>query len=311
MNTGDPDRRSLLVIAGATGVGKTDLALHIASQLPSVILGADSIQVYKRFDIGSAKPSPEQRRTVPHVLVDVLEPAERWDANRYAQQADIHIRRAHADGALPVVVGGSGLWIRALLRGLLDLPPVDPALRQEIQTRAERFPQQTLQHLQQVDPISAERIHPHDTLRVVRALEVYEQTGQPLGRLRKAHALGELRYRSLFVHLVKPSDELRPQLHRRVERMLKLGWLEETRAIIADHGPHIPPLRSVGYRQLCDFLSGACSWDDTSEGLKRATWTYAKQQRNWMRTEPSVNFEAHPEQDRTAIMERVWTWLQG
>ncbi|MBC7171604.1 MAG: tRNA (adenosine(37)-N6)-dimethylallyltransferase MiaA, partial [Polyangiaceae bacterium] len=191
-----------IVIAGPTASGKTAAGLWIARHLGGELVGADSVQVYRGFDIGSAKPTEEELSGVAHHLIDIVDPDEEVDAQRYAELADAAIADIEARGRVPIVVGGTGLWIRALLRGLVSVPPVDRELRARIEAEVDQEGSPAMHaRLAAVDPRAAAGIHPNDRLRIVRALEVFEQTGTPMGELRHAHALGAPRYDALFVVL--------------------------------------------------------------------------------------------------------------
>jgi tRNA dimethylallyltransferase len=280
----------LIVIAGATGIGKTRLAVELCKRLNGEIVGADSMQVYRGFDIGSAKPSGEELAGVRHHMLDVLEPDEPIDAARYAQLADQAIEGVVARGAVPFVVGGTGLWLRALLRGLLELPPVDPVLRAQLEREWRELGSAFLHaRLAEVDQSLALTLHPSDMVRVVRALEVHAQTGRALSELRAAHALGSARYRALTLVLDIPAARWRAGLVERIRQMLERGWIDEVRALVQRYGPNIKPLRSVGYRQILEGLEQGAGQADIEQRVLKATRLYGKRQRNWFRTDPSVD----------------------
>jgi len=278
----------LLVIAGPTATGKTAAAVGLAHHFGGEIVGADSIQIYRGLDIGSAKPTPAELEGVPHHLLDVFDPDQEVDAVAYAQLGDTAIRSIRARGRLPIVVGGTGLWIRALVRGLVDVPPVDRSIRQRLEAAAMR--EDLHAKLVEVDPISAETIHPNDTLRIIRALEVYEQTGRRLGVLRAEHALGEPRYRAVFVVLDMDREQHSRVLENRTEQMLDAGWIEEVRALRSRWGDDIRPLRSVGYREVLAHLRDGISLEETKRGIRKSTRIYARRQRTWFKGEPGVSW---------------------
>lgn len=283
-------KRPVLALVGPTGVGKTKLAVELCRRFGGEIVGADSVQVYRELDIGSGKPTAVELGGVRHHLIDVLAPAETIDAARYAALADAAIDGIAERGALPIVVGGTGLWLRALLRGLLALPAVDPALRAALEREwNERGGAALHARLRELDPRTAARVHPSDRLRVVRALEVHAQTGHALGELQAAHALGAPRYRALTLYVDVPQPHHGAAIEARIREMLARGWAEEVRVLVARHGPEIKPLRSVGYRQL--VLAPGQGWDaaETELQIVRATRLYAKRQRNWFRADPSVD----------------------
>lgn len=280
----------IVVIAGPTASGKTALALALSRELGGELVGADSVQVYRGFDIGSAKPTPEELAGIPHHLIDVLDPDEPIDAMRYADLADAAIDAIADRGHVPIVVGGTGLWIRALVRGLVELPPVDLALRTALEQELERVGSRTMhERLAHVDPLAASRIHANDALRIVRALEIYEQTGEPVGELRRAHALGAPRRPTLFVVLEPPLEELTHRIESRIDAMLEQGWLEEVARLRDRWGDGARALGSVGYRELMQHLRDGLPLDEARLLARNATRTYGRRQRNWFRAEPGVD----------------------
>jgi tRNA dimethylallyltransferase len=287
----------ILVLAGPTAVGKTEAAVALCRALDAEIVGADSVQVYRGLNIGSAKPTASDLQGVTHHLLDCVDPGERLDAARYARLADACIAEVAGRGRAVVVVGGTGLWIRALVRGLMPAPPVDRAVRAELEARWDREGAGPLHaRLRAVDPVAAARIHTNDKRRVVRALDMHAQTGQAAGELRAAHALGTPRRPTLMLWLDLPLPSWEARVARRVERMFEAGLVEETRTLVERHGRDAPALRSVGYRQLLDHLDGALDLDEARARVLAATRRYAHQQRNWLRSEPSVALQLRPEQ---------------
>ncbi|MEZ4256086.1 MAG: tRNA (adenosine(37)-N6)-dimethylallyltransferase MiaA [Polyangiales bacterium] len=301
----------VLVIAGPTATGKTDAAVELALRLGGEIISADSVQVYRGFDIGSAKPTDAERQGVPHHLLDVLDPHESWDAMDFARAADGVIADLTTRGKLAIVTGGTGLWLRALLRGLVDLPAVDAALRARLEDAvAERGAPSLHAELQRVDPTSAVRIHPNDALRIVRALEVFEQTGTPLGALRDAHALGAERYRTFFVVLDVDAEAHTERVTRRFDAMLERGLETEVRSLRRTVPEDAKPFGSVGYRQMLDFVEDRSDLATARTEAIRATRTYARRQRTWFRGEPGIHWRTDAntllDADGTA---RVAAWL--
>jgi tRNA dimethylallyltransferase len=286
----------ILVVTGPTGVGKTRVALGFAEQLDGELVGADSVQVYRGFDIGASKPSASELGGVAHHLIDVREPDDLLDAASYAALADASIAEIHARGRLPIVVGGTGLWLRSLLRGLVQVPAVDAALRASIEAEWEREGALALHaRLAAVDPLSAQRIHVNDKLRVVRALEVYAQLGEPLGALRASHALGQPRYRDLTIVIDLAPVHHVERVRKRTHAMLEAGLIDEVRSLIARHGPELRPLRSVGYRQVLEHLEQERMLAETELAINRATLTYARRQRTWWKQAPDVWERSTPE----------------
>jgi tRNA dimethylallyltransferase len=291
------EAQRIVVIAGPTAVGKTAQAVELALRFDGELIGADSVQVYKGFDIGSSKPSAAELRGVPHHLIDVCEADEFIDAAGYARRADAAIAEVAARGKLPIVVGGTGLWLRALLRGLVELPQVDRALRARLEAEWDAAGGESMhERLARVDPLSAERIHPNDKLRVVRALEVFEQTGLPLGEARRDHALGRPRYRALSYVLDLPGEQHKTRVAERVRVMLASGFVAEVQALLERYGSEVRALAAVGYRQVVEHLQEGVPLAETEQRIVRATLVYARRQRTWWSTDPTVHKRLLPEQ---------------
>jgi tRNA dimethylallyltransferase len=280
--------RPILVIAGATATGKTALAIDLARELGGELVGADSMQVYRGFDIGTAKPTAAELGSIPHHLIDVLDATENIDAARYAALADTIIEEVQLRGNVPIVVGGTGLWIRALLRGLVALPPPEHAIRSALEEEAELLGAPALhRRLAAIDPLTAGKVHPNDALRIVRALEVYAQTGVPIGEQRAAHALGSPRYNAVFV-VLGPPDDFEARLDARLDAMFRAGFVDEVRRLRATVPAEARAFRSVGYRQIVEWLDHPTAEEDLRRAVRKATRIYARRQRTWFASEPGV-----------------------
>ncbi len=286
----------LLVLAGPTASGKTATALTLARRLGAELIGADSVQVYRGFDIGSAKPTPDELGDVVHHLIDVCDPPDAIDAAAYARRADDAIAAVAARGRVPLVVGGTGLWLRALVRGLVALPPPDPGVRGSLEDEITQQGAPALHaRLARVDPKSAAAVHPNDALRIVRALEVHAQTGEALGELRAAHALGADRYPTLFAVLDPDPDALTPRIEARLAAMLAKGWIEEVRGLLGRWPRDARAFGSVGYRQIVAHVAGDVTLAETERRIRKATRVYARRQRTWFRSEPAVGWRTTPD----------------
>ncbi|MGH8736799.1 MAG: tRNA (adenosine(37)-N6)-dimethylallyltransferase MiaA [Burkholderiales bacterium] len=281
-----------LALLGPTASGKSALALRLAERLALEIVSVDSSQVYRGMDLGTAKPSPAERRRVPHHLVDLLEPTSTYSAGRFRADAIGAVNAILARGRLPLLVGGTMLYYRTLVQGIDALPAADPALRAALEREAARAGWPALHaELERVDPRSARRLGPNDAQRIQRALEVYRATGKTLSELHTAPRL-PLPFTLLSCALV-PADRalLHLRIAERLDRMLELGLVEELRALRQRHtlDPTLPSMRSVGYRQAWGFLEGAYGAREMRDRALAATRQLAKRQLTWLR---SMSFDA-------------------
>ncbi|MBI3031187.1 MAG: tRNA (adenosine(37)-N6)-dimethylallyltransferase MiaA [Candidatus Rokubacteria bacterium] len=281
----------LVVITGPTGVGKTEVAVRLASRLRVEVVSADSRQVYRGMDVGTAKPTGAERAAAPHHLVDVVDPEERYHAARFRAEAREAISAILERGKLPLVVGGTGLYVRVLLRGLLPAPPADPEVRRELKAFLEREGVEALHtRLGAVDAEAARRIHPRDRVRIIRALEIYRLTGLPLGT--PTHwRQSRPEWTTLVVGLTRPRASLYAALDARVDRMVVRGLKEETRGLLdAGYGPALPAMQGIGYRHFVRVLRGAWSESEAIRTMKRDTRQYAKRQWTWFAREPGIRW---------------------
>lgn len=275
----------LLVIQGPTASGKSDLALRLAEEIGGEIVNADSMQVYRGMDIGTAKPSAAMRARVPHHLLDVADPDENFTAADFRDLADKAIADIHARGKKAIVVGGTGLYIRILTRGLADSPGGDEDFREEMRTFArEKGKEALLSRLAEVDPESAARLNANDAVRIIRALEVHHATGRTLSDFHSEHAFGEERYRTFKIAVSREREELYRLIDERVERMIAEGLVEEVRGLLErGYGRELKSMRSLGYKEIASFLAGEFSLDEAISLMKRDTRRYAKRQLTWLK----------------------------
>jgi tRNA dimethylallyltransferase len=281
----------LVVIVGPTGVGKTEVAIRLGARFPVEVVSADSRQVYRGMDIGTAKPTREQREAVPHHLIDVVKPDERYNAHRFRVEARRAIAAILERGRLSLVVGGTGLYVRALLRGLRPAPPADPEVRRQLRELARREGLPTLHSmLRAVDPEAAERIHASDPMRILRALEIHRLTGAPMGA--PSHwRQGRPEWTLLLVGLTRPRSSLYAHLASRVESMVCRGLREETRQLLAaGYDATLPAMLGIGYRHFVKVLRGQWSEVDAIRAMKRDTRLYAKRQWTWFAREPEIRW---------------------
>jgi tRNA dimethylallyltransferase len=277
--------RPIPVILGPTAVGKTDLSFSMARKLEAEIVGGDSRQIYRFLDIGTAKPSAAQRQAVPHHLIDIVDPDEPLNAARFAQLAWGCIHTIEAHGKLPLVVGGSGFYIRALTDGLFAGPGVNRCLRTALEAEAQSLGLQALHdRLAVVDPAAAHRIHPHDRVRIIRALEIYALTGTPISQW-QCQWQNPVRHRTfVLVGLTREREDLRRRIAARTEAMLQMGLEAEVRRVLARGYPAtLPSLQSVGYGEIVAYLDGRWDLSRARELIERHTWRLVKRQMTWFR----------------------------
>lgn len=274
---------------GPTASGKTDLAVRLVAQLPLEIISVDSALVYRGMDIGTAKPGPEILARAPHRLIDIRDPAYAYSVADFRKDALLAMQEITASGRIPLLVGGTMLYFRALEHGLSDLPKADPGLRARLESELQNLGLPRLhQRLQVLDPKAAQKIHPKDPQRTLRALEVIELTGRPMSEMQEAGRGRELPYRLLKLVLA-PKD--RKILHKRIEmrfhQMLKQGFEDEVRLLMKKRNltPDLPCMRSVGYRQMFRYLLGELGWEEMVEKGVIATRQLAKRQFTWLRAD--------------------------
>lgn len=280
---GDPAGPPLVVIVGPTGVGKSDLALRLAEQNRGAIISADSRQIYRGFDIGTATPTASELERVPHDMVSCVEPTYTYTVAEYQRDARAAIERRRAEGYLPFLVGGTGLYVRAVLDGLTIPPaPPDAALRAEL----EQLPDLHAR-LAEVDPESAARLHPNDRVRLIRALEVFQLTGQPIGSFQHTTPCP---YRLLVFGVGAPRAYLYERIDARVYAMLEAGFLDEVAALAEQYGWELPLLSTLGYSEMGAHLRGEISREAAVALMAQHTRNYAKRQLTWFRADARVNW---------------------
>ena len=280
----------LVVIAGPTASGKTALGVELAGHCHAEIVSADSRQVYRYLDIGTAKPTPHERRVARHHLLDVVEPDAGFDVARFRRLAQVAIDDIVRRGKRVFVVGGTGLYIRALTRGLFDGPPADTALRARLQQQEDDAGGGFLhRQLQQLDPPAAARLHPHDTLRLIRALEVFLLSGTPLSQWQARHGFRERPFDTLMIGLKLDRASLHERISQRCREMVQNGLVEELRGLWErGYSPDLPVLQTIGYAQMRRVLEHRCGLQEALADMAQHTRRLAKRQMTWFRGEPEV-----------------------
>jgi len=309
--------RPLVVLVGPTAVGKSEIAVRLAQALDTEVLTADSRQVYRGMDIATDKPTVEQRRGVPHRLIDLVDPHESFNAGQYRRRAMQDIERLYGERRLPLVAGGTGLYVRTLVRGLCDAPPADHAFRSSLAQMVRARGRQVLHdELARIDPESAGHLHPHDEVKIVRALEVYYLSGRRLSDLHRQHRCSEQPFSVLMIGLNRDREQLYRRIDQRVETMFAEGLVQETERLLAEgYGRESSAMKGLGYRQAAGFLAGEYDQTEAIRLVKRDTRRFAKRQLTWFRKEPelrwwSLDARDSPELVARRLFETIQTFVQ-
>jgi tRNA dimethylallyltransferase len=286
-----PEQKPILILAGPTAVGKTEASLVLARELDAEIVSADSMQIYRGMDIGTAKPTPEQRKAVYHHLIDIVEPDQPYSVGDYLRDAQTAIKGIISSGGTPLVVGGTGLYIRALTRGLFHGPPADSALRERLLLRESEEAGSLYSDLVRVDPDAAFKIHPNDLRRTVRALEVFYIRDRKLSDFHREHAFQDEPFAFNLLFLARSREELYPRIEQRVDQMVSEGLEAEVRTLMnRGCGPGLASMQGLGYQHFIGFFLGRTSREEAIALLKRDTKRYAKRQFTWFRREPKATW---------------------
>ncbi len=307
--------KPLVILAGPTAVGKTDLSIRLAKQINGAIISADSMQVYKDMDIGSAKVMPEEMQGVPHYLIDCLEPSEPFHIVRFQQMAKEALAEIYAKGQIPIVAGGTGFYIQALLYDIdFSNQDCDEAYRQELSKFAKEHGNEALhEKLKDIDPVSYETIHANNSKRVIRALEFYHITGKPISAHNEEEHQKSSPYNFAYFVLTDDRKTLYDRIDRRVDLMIEKGLVEEVRALY-DKGyrRNMVSMQGLGYKEILDYLEGKCTLEEAVYVIKRETRHFAKRQLTWFRRERDVIWLNRPDfaGGDPAILEKMLTVLK-
>ena len=278
------------VICGPTASGKTDLGVRLALKCGGEIVSADSMQIYKGMDIASAKPTKEEMQGIPHHLMDFLTPTKAFSVADYVDMAHKVIEDIYNRGKLPIIVGGTGLYISSLINNItFDDTGSDPEFRKEMRTLAEKQGNEALwEKLKEVDPKAAEKLHPNNQNRIIRALEVYKLSGSTITEAQEKSRLSESPYKACFIMPYHPREILYQRIDKRVDIMLEMGLLEEAKEFFT-HKDYVTAAQAIGYKELKSYLDGEKSLEECVDKLKQATRNYAKRQLTWFNKEKSLN----------------------
>jgi tRNA dimethylallyltransferase len=300
----------IVIILGPTAVGKTDLAMDLATGFDGEIISADSMQVYRHLDIGTSKPTREERDRVPHHLIDILDPDEEFSAALFNRLADGIIGNLRGRKTI-FVAGGTGLYIRALTGGIIEGPVPDGNRRKTCRERLESEDRNALYaRLKETDPEAAGRIHPHDGVRIIRALEIAELAGEPISEKQRRHGFRQIRYECLKVGLYRDREELYRRIDSRAGQMVEAGLVRETEQLLRfGYDEKTKPLQSLGYRYFIQYIMGKMTLDDALRSMQRDTRHYARRQMTWFRRESDIEW-FHPDESGQ-IRARIDRFLDG
>ena len=282
----------LICIVGPTAVGKTEIAIQLAQHLDAEIVSLDSRQIYRGMDIGTAKPTPEQQRAVPHHLIDCVDVDQTFSVAEYQRLADTAIAEIRERGKRTMAVGGAGLYFRGIIDGLFDGPGADAEIRAKLQREVDEHDNVALhERLRRCDPETANRVHPNNLVRVIRALEIYELTGKPISSLQQQWKMNEPRYPFRAFGLNMPRETLYQRIEERVNRMVEAGLIEEVKGLLDQGCPrNCVAMQSFGYKELIDYLDRNRTLDEAIALLKQNTRRFAKRQLTWFRNDPRIEW---------------------
>ena len=284
----------VIVICGPTGIGKTAVGIRLAGTFGGEIISADSMQIYRHMDIGTAKPTPEELAQITHYMIDIVNPDEGYDAVQFSKQARDRITEILNRGLIPFIVGGTGLYIKSLLHGLFQSKPVDPQIRNRLNQEAEENGSGFLfERLKKIDPAASSRIHPNDSYRIIRALETIESSGKTISEYHQNHGFAEDPFTALKIGLQMDRQNLYVRIDDRVELMIEAGLVEEvTKLLEMGYTAELKSMQSIGYRHVVGFLEGSLPWDECLRTLKRDTRRFAKRQFTWFGADQAISWQA-------------------
>ncbi len=302
--------KPVVVIVGPTAVGKSRVAVEVAKAFETEVLTADSRQVYRGMDVGTDKPALQERQAVPHRLIDLVDPDEPFNAGLYRRQAVDEIERLYRDCRLPLVVGGTGLYVRTLLKGLCDAPPADPIVRAALRQEAKDHGHDRLYaRLVAVDPVAAARLHPRDESKVIRALEVYQLSSRRMSEFQEKHGFAERPFSALVVGLNRHRDALYRRIEERIDWQLAHGLIEETQQLLAQGCQRdSAAMKGLGYRQVAEHLAGEYDAAEMVRRFKRDTRHFSKRQMTWFRKEPGIQWLTIEESES---VQHTAAWVTG
>ncbi len=303
-------KKFFIIIAGPTAIGKSKIALFVAKSLDGEIINADSRQVYRFFIIGTGSPTEEEKKLLPHHLYNFYPPEKRFSAYLYMKEAEKRIREIYGRGKIPIVVGGTGLYIRSLIKGLFEEPETDENVRETIKKEAEKKGWDCMyEYLKKIDPIYAEKISKNDKIRITRAIEVYKKTGKPISKLFDETKPPLSDFYKLYIGIIDKKRKIHERIEKRVLKMVDEGLVEEVKHLIdMGYGPDTPAFQSIGYRHIYDYLNGKITIDTAKDLMVRDTKRYAKRQITWFKKEKGVHWHKPDEEAVLDFIKREIRW---
>jgi tRNA dimethylallyltransferase len=302
----------VIALVGPTAVGKTGISHKLVEKFPFEIVSCDSMQVYRGMDIGTAKPSPGEIKKYHYHMMDVVSPDYHYSAGEYARDGGKTIKGIVNRSKIPLIVGGSGLYLDALIYGISSMPEADLNLRKKMQKEADEKGSSFLyERLKKVDPESAEKIHPNDSKRIIRALEVYHLTGIPISKIQQREKATK-KYRHLIIGLNRKRDELYKRVELRVDKMFDDGLVEEVKILLKQgYNPELSSFQALGYKEIVDYLNGKCSLEGTKEKIKKNTRNFAKRQLTYFRKNKDIKwFNLDKENGIIAVFKEIEKFLK-
>lgn len=305
--------KDLIVLTGPTAVGKTELSLDLAKSIDGEIISADSMQIYKDMDIGTAKATNKERKIVNHHLIDIIDPDEDYSVSRFQEDADKAIKRIKERGKIPLLVGGTHLYIKAVLEGFM-LPDIEPDfdLRQDLEEIADKKGTEEVHSiLAEKDPETAEKLHPNDIRRVIRAIEIFEQTGKTKSQFKKEQEKRPPRYSANKFALIRSRENLYQRINKRVDIMMDNDLLEEVKFLINNYNLSDTARQALGYKEVISYLDGKISLEGAVEQIKKRSRHFAKRQLTWLRKEKGLIVFDIENEDRDIILEEMIAIIKG
>jgi tRNA dimethylallyltransferase len=286
------EKLRIIAVVGPTAAGKTEIGIKLAQETDGEVISVDSMQIYRHMDIGTAKPSPQELSQIPHHLINILDPDQDYNAGKFAEDADNIILGLSQKKKTAILVGGTGLYIRALINGIIEVPDISTRIREKVrQLAADPGVEECYRQLKELDPQSAQKLHPNDISRISRALEIVLETGNSIQDYQRDHRFQDQRYEVLYIGVSWPRDVLYDRINERVIRMIDEGLVEETRALLEmGYGEHLASMNSIGYKQSVSYIKGKMTVNEMIGDIQQKSRRYAKKQITWYKKDETVHW---------------------